>query len=191
MIHEGISLSLSFFIFLNLSHKEERRVLLPIASSCHIIWNKEKVISHNEMSHCSTIDGNLLLAKAFRIWQSYMEWVFFYYEGSECVPFQWDIQAVKEQRLSGRDWRRADGTDKHGSTSICVFVWLAGRAIKYKDQLCRITLCWKVMGKKNEGYPVCKGLLLEAEPAGLGLSWNHWLIMGLTQNIVAPSRQCP
>lgn len=54
----SLSLSLSFF-FLNLSHKEETRAPLPILSSCHFIWNKEKVTSHNEMRHCSTIDGNL------------------------------------------------------------------------------------------------------------------------------------
>lgn len=50
-------------------------------------------------------------------------------------------QAVKEQRLSGGDWRRADGTDEHENTSICVYMLLAGQAIKYKNQLCRITLC--------------------------------------------------
>lgn len=52
------------------------------------------------------------------------------------MPFQWDIQAVKEQRLSGRDGRRAYGTEKGESTSICVYMLVVGRAIKYKNQLC-------------------------------------------------------
>lgn len=47
------------------------------------------------------------------------------------------------------------------------------------------------MAKQNEGYPVGKGLLLEAQLAGLGLDWNHWLIMGQAENTVDPSRQCP
>lgn len=43
---------------------------------------------------------------------------------------------------------------------------------------------WKVRGRQNEGHPVGKGLLLEAEPACLGLDWNPWLIVGQAENSV-------
>lgn len=40
------------------------------------------------------------------------------------------------QRLEEGRW-----TDELENTSVCVYMLLAGRAIKYKNQFCRITLC--------------------------------------------------
>lgn len=98
-----------------------------------------------------------------------MEWVFFYYEESGYVPFQQDIQAVEEQRLSGREWRRADGTwDECKSTSSCLYMVLTGRAIKCQNQLCRITFFEKSGAGKMKGTLWAKGCFWKQSHLALG-----------------------